>query len=240
MSLDPYLQREKERYGHALPSREFMLQILKEQGVPVNEKALQSLLEITEEEDEIFSRRISAMLREGQIMRNRKGDICVVEKLDLIKGRVQGHADGFGFLIPDDGSPDLFLSAKEMHKALHGDRVMVREIGVDRRGRREGAIVEVLERAVTQLVGRLHADHGILFVEAENRRISQDILIPTGRIDGRQRRVRWSWSKLSSSQAKMRSPSVASSRFWVITRLREWKSKLRCVSMICLISFRRR
>ena len=176
--LDPYLQREKERYGHALPSREFMLQILDEQGVPVNEKALQSLLDITDEEEEIFSRRISAMLREGQIMRNRKGDICVVEKLDLIKGRVQGHADGFGFLIPDDGSPDLFLSAKEMHKALHGDRVMVREIGIDRRGRKEGAIVEVLERAVTQLVGRLHTDHGILFVEAENRRISQDILIP--------------------------------------------------------------
>ncbi len=176
--LDPYLQREKDRYGHALPSREFMLQILEEQGVPVNEKALQSLLGITQEEEEIFSRRISAMLREGQVMRNRKGDICVVEKLDLIKGRVQGHPDGFGFLIPDDGSPDLFLSAKEMHKALHGDRVMVREIGVDRRGRKEGAIVEVLERAVTQLVGRLHTDHGILFVEAENRRISQDILIP--------------------------------------------------------------
>ncbi|HEY6043827.1 MAG TPA: ribonuclease R, partial [Nitrosospira sp.] len=126
----------------------------------------------------IFDRRLGAMLREGQIMRNRKGDICVVEKLDLIKGRVQGHADGFGFLIPDDGSPDLFLSAKEMHKVLHGDHVMVRETGVDRRGRREGTIVEVLERGVTQLVGRLHADHGILFVEAENRRISQDILIP--------------------------------------------------------------
>ncbi|MBA4143161.1 MAG: ribonuclease R [Nitrosospira sp.] len=176
--LDPYLQREKERYGHALPSREFMLQVLEEQGVPMNEKALQSLLGITEEENDIFSRRVSAMLREGQIMRNRKGDICVVEKLDLIKGKVQGHADGFGFLIPDNGTPDLFLSAKEMHKALHGDRVMVREIGVDRRGRREGAIVEVLERAITQLVGRLHDDHGILFVEAENRRISQDILIP--------------------------------------------------------------
>ncbi|MGH8685236.1 MAG: ribonuclease R, partial [Nitrosospira sp.] len=177
-SLDPYLERETERYGQALPSREFMLQILKEQGVPVNEEALRSLLEITEEENEIFGRRISAMVREGQIMRNRKGDICVVEKLDLIKGKVQGHADGFGFLIPDDGSPDLFLSPKEMHKTLHGDRVMVREIGMDRRGRREGAIVEVLERAVTQLVGRLHSDHGILFVEAENRRISQDILIP--------------------------------------------------------------
>lgn len=176
--LDPYLEREKERYGHALPSREFILEILEEQGVPVPEEALQNLFGITEEEDDIFSRRLSAMLREGQIMRNRKGDICMVEKLDLIKGRIQGHPDGFGFLVPDNGSPDLFLSAKEMHKAMHGDRVMVREIGVDRRGRREGTIVEVLERAVTELVGRLHADYGILYVEAENRRISQDILIP--------------------------------------------------------------
>ena len=221
--LDPYLQREKERYGHALPSREFMLQILNEQGVPTNEKALQSLLDVTEEEEEIFSRRISAMLREGQIMRNRKGDICVVEKLDLIKGRVQGHADGFGFLIPDDGSPDLFLSAKEMHKALHGDRVMVREIGIDRRGRKEGAIVEVLERAVTQLVGRLHTDHGILFVEAENRWPPEQ-----GRL---------SWSKLSSSQANMLSLLGGSSRSWEITRPREWRSKSPCVNMICLISF---
>ena len=87
-------------------------------------------------------------------MRNRKGDICVVEKLDLIKGRVQGHPDGFGFLIPDDGSPDVFLSAKEMHKVLHGDHVMVRETGVDRRGRREGAIVEVLERARNAVGGK--------------------------------------------------------------------------------------
>lgn len=177
--LDPYLEREKGLYDHALPSREFILQVLEEQGVPVHEEALQCLLDITEAESDIFARRISAMLREGQIMRNRKGDICVVEKLDLVKGRVQGHSDGFGFLTPDDGSPDLFLSAKEMHKALHGDRVMVREIGIDRRGRREGAIVEVLERAVTRLVGRLHADYGVLYVEAENKRISQDILVPT-------------------------------------------------------------
>lgn len=176
--LDPHLARERERYGHPLPSREFMLQVLNEQGVPVAEEALQKLLEITPEEYEIFSRRLSAMVREGQIMRNRKGDICVVEKLDLVKGKVQGHADGFGFLIPDDGSPDMFLGPKEMNKVLHGDTVMVREIGLDRRGRKEGTIVEVLERATTRLVGRLHDDHGILFVEAENRRISQDILVP--------------------------------------------------------------
>lgn len=176
-SLDPYYEREKTRYEHPLPSREYILQILKQQGIPVAECALHKLLSITKKEEELFNRRLTAMMREGQIFRNRKGDICVMEKLDLIKGRIQGHADGFGFLIPDDGSADLYLSAKEMQKALHGDRVLVREIGLDRRGRREAAIVEVLESCNTQLVGRLHIDHGILSVVAENKRISQDILI---------------------------------------------------------------
>lgn len=176
-NLDPFLKREKERYQHPLPSREYILQILQQQGIPLAEPMLRKLLDITKKEVELFNRRLTAMMREGQIFRNRKSDICVMEKLDLIKGRIQGHADGFGFLLPDDGSPDLFLSAKEMNKALHGDRVVVREIGLDRRGRREAAIVEVLEHTNTQLVGRLHIDHGILFVVAENKRISQDILI---------------------------------------------------------------
>ena len=176
-NLDPFLKREKERYEHPLPSREYVLQILKQQGIPTAEQALYKLLDITKKEEELFNRRLTAMMREGQIFRNRKGDICVMEKLDLIKGKIQGHPDGFGFLIPDDGSPDLYLSAKEMDKALHGDRVLVREIGLDRRGRREAAIVEVLECTNTQLVGRLYIDHGILLVVAENKRISQDILI---------------------------------------------------------------
>tara|TARA_Y100000590_G_scaffold217758_1_gene246645 strand:+ start:446 stop:2620 length:2175 start_codon:yes stop_codon:yes gene_type:complete len=177
-NLDPYIEREKARYEYPLPSREFILEILNEQGVPVTEPNLYSLLGITQEEEKNFSRRLSAMIREGQIMSNRKGYIYVVEKLQLIKGKVQGHADGFGFLIPDDGASDLFLSPKEMRKVLHGDIVMVRDVGTDRRGRREGAIVEVLERDVSQLVGRLHIEYGILSVTAENKRISQDILVP--------------------------------------------------------------
>jgi len=176
-NLDPFLEREKGRYEHPLPSREYVLQILKQQGVPTAEHVLYKLLDVTKKEEELFNRRLTAMMREGQIFRNRKGDICVMEKLDLIKGRIQGHPDGFGFLIPDNGSPDLYLSAKEMNKALHGDQVLVREIGLDRRGRREAAIVEVLECTNTQLVGRLYIDHGILLVVAENKRISQDILI---------------------------------------------------------------
>ncbi|MFZ1765741.1 MAG: VacB/RNase II family 3'-5' exoribonuclease, partial [Candidatus Nitrotoga sp.] len=179
-ALDPFLDRERAQYDHPLPSREYILQLLEKQGVPVAEEELCHMLHIDEHEAELFTRRLRAMERDGQIMRNRKRAICVMDKLDLIKGKVQGHPDGFGFLIPDDGSTDLVLSAKEMHKVLHGDIVVVRETGTDRRGRREAGIVEVLERATQRLVGRLYEEHGIQFVVAENRRISQDILVAPG------------------------------------------------------------
>ncbi|MFZ1548704.1 MAG: ribonuclease R [Candidatus Nitrotoga sp.] len=178
--LDPFLDRERAQYEHPLPSREYILQLLEKQGVPVAEEELCHILHIDEHEADLFTRRLRAMERDGQIMRNRKRAICVMDKLDLIKGKVQGHPDGFGFLIPDDGSTDLVLSAKEMHKALHGDTVVARETGTDRRGRREATIVEVLEHATQRLVGRLYEEHGIQFVVAENRRISQDILVAPG------------------------------------------------------------
>ncbi len=179
-ALDPFLEREREQYDNPLPSREYILQILAEHGVPVEQEELISMLQIEPNEEELFVRRVRAMERDGQIMRNRKRAICVMEKLDLVKGKVQGHPDGFGFLIPEDDSDDMVLSAKEMHKALHGDIVMVRVGGTDRRGRREASIVEVLVHANTRVVGRLFEDHGILFVVAENRRISQDILVAPG------------------------------------------------------------
>jgi len=183
---DPHFERESRNYEKPLPSREFVLDILAEQGAPISDEKLVALLGLNEEDADIFSRRLRAMERDGQIMRNRKNAICLVEKLDLIKGKVQGHADGFGFLVPDDGGPDLFLSGKQMDKVLHGDHVMARQIGVDRRGRPEGSIVEVLEHVNTHLVGRLHVEHGILFVTAENKRISQEILIEPGSDKGAQ------------------------------------------------------
>ena len=181
---DPHLEREREQYEHPLPSREFILQILAEQGGPVDEDELLHLMHIEHHEEDLFSRRLRAMERDGQIMRNRKRAICVVDKLDLVKGKVQGHPDGFGFLVPEDGSTDMFISEKEMHKVLHGDIVMVRQAGVDRRGRPEAKIIEVLERGNTRVVGRLYEEHGIWFVVAENQRISQDILVAPGAAGG--------------------------------------------------------
>ncbi len=162
-----------------IPEREQILRALREQGVPVPTEQLAELLAVHgKAEREAFAGRIAAMERDGQLMTNRKGQLCVVAKLDLVTGTVQGHPDGFGFLVPDDGGPDLFLSPKEMHKTLHGDRATARLVGVDRRGRPEGAIVDVLERANREVVGRVYEERGIWYLVAENKRISQDILVP--------------------------------------------------------------
>ncbi len=177
---DPQREREAGLYEHPVPSRELILEVMVEAGVPLEEGDLVRELDIRKREREAFSRRIAAMERDGQIMRNRRGDLCVVDKLDLVKGRVLGHKDGFGFLVRDDGGADLFLGSGEMQKVLHGDRVMARIAGMDRRGRPEGKIVEVLEHGQTRFVGRLHVEHGVTFVAAEDKRISQDFVIPAG------------------------------------------------------------
>lgn len=177
---DPHARREAANYAKPLPSREFILEAMSEEGAPLDIERLWKLLDIRRSEREIFARRLAAMERDGQILRNRKSAFCVAEKLHLIPGRVQGHPDGFGFLLPDAGGEDLFLSPKEMEKVLHGDRAMVRQSGVDRRGRPEGKIVEVLERANQRLVGRLLRESGVVLVVPEDRRIHQDILVDPG------------------------------------------------------------
>ncbi len=183
---DPWLERERERYENPLPSREFILQLLTEAGAPVFPDDLKKQLAIHRSEYEAFERRLAAMEREGELLLNRKGALCLPAKIDLVPGRVQGHPDGFGFLIPDAGGDDIYLGSKEMDKVLHGDRVLVRPIGVDRRGRPEGKIVEVLEHVNKRLVGRFYTERGVHFVVAENKRICQDILIePRGTMKAR-------------------------------------------------------
>ena len=175
---DPFLDRERERYERPLPSREFLLQLMADAGRPVTADELALRLAIEPDESESFSRRLQAMARQGQVLVNRKGALCVATKLDLIPGTVQGHPDGFGFLVPDAGGDDLFLSAREMEKLMHGDRAMARVTGTDRRGRREGEIVEVLEHRTTRVVGRLLVEHGVAVVAPSDLRISHDILVP--------------------------------------------------------------
>ena len=175
---DPQKEREAMFYEKPLPSRELILKVMADQGVPLSIAKLNELLEIASDESEAFNKRIRAMERQGQIMRNRKDDFCISEKLNLIPGRIQGHADGFGFLIPDQGGDDIFLSSREMMQVLHNDRVMVQTIGQDRKGRPEGKVIEILERKNETLVGRVVQGQGVTIVAAEDKRINQDFLIP--------------------------------------------------------------
>jgi ribonuclease R len=171
---DPHREREAARYENPIASRELILQTLAEAGVPLTDAELAERLAIAADEREAFERRLAAMEREAQILRNRKGAILVARKLHLVAGRVEGHPDGYGFLVPDEGE-DLYLGPHEMRKVLHGDRVMASRSGVDHRGRTEAKIVEVVERVNSRIVGRLRREHGVLFVQPSERRISQNV-----------------------------------------------------------------
>jgi ribonuclease R len=176
---DPFAEREAGKYERPIPSRELILEVMKAQGVPLRVEDLAGVLGIQEDEDvESLRRRLNAMERDGQILRNRRNYYCIVNHKDLIVGRVIGHPDGFGFLRPDEGGDDLFLSPKEMRALMHDDRAVVCVRGVDRRGRREAGVVEVLERNTHHIVGRLYLEQGISFVVPDNKHIAHDVLIP--------------------------------------------------------------
>ncbi|MDX1345525.1 MAG: ribonuclease R, partial [Sedimenticolaceae bacterium] len=181
---DPYHAREAKKYDNPIPSREYIMETVQREGCPLSTSEIASHLELVGEQAESLEFRLKAMVRDGQLIRNRRGGYCLVDSKELIAGRVQGHKDGFGFLIPDEGGEDLFLLPREMRQVMHGDRIVVRVSGVDHKGRREGTIVEVLERAHERIVGKLHIEGEVGFVEADNRRITHEIIVPGSELGG--------------------------------------------------------
>ncbi|TWT17462.1 ribonuclease R [Luteimonas marina] len=178
---DPHARREAERYAQPIASREAILQLLAAADGPLTGQALAERLDLTApDRAEALAKRLAAMVRDGQLLQNRRGGYVPAEQLDLIAGTVIANPDGFGFLRPDSGvGDDLFLPPAEMRKAMHGDRVMGSVTGLDRRGRREGVIVEVLERRLNRLIGRFTVDSGISYVVPDDRRIQRNIQIPS-------------------------------------------------------------
>lgn len=178
-SKDPFYKREKEKYALPIPSRELIMQELEEFGRPMTRTQLLAKLEVeSEAEQEALGFRLKAMLRDGQIMQDRRGRFCLLKRINLQRGTIQGHPDGYGFFIPDEGGDDMVLSAKEMRAVMNGDLVLAYQTGIDRRGRPEGKIHEVIEHANVSIVGRFFTEHGVGFVIPDNKRLTQDISIP--------------------------------------------------------------
>ncbi|WP_425497754.1 ribonuclease R [Lysobacter arvi] len=177
---DPYAAREAARYEQPIASREMILQLLVQADGPLSADELAQRLSLTEEgRFDALGKRLAAMVRDGQLLRNRMGEFLPAQQLDLIPGVVIANPDGFGFLRPESGGgDDLFLPPMEMRKAMHGDRVLARVTGVDRRGRREGAILRVLERRLNRLIGRFCLEAGISYVVPDDRRIQRNVQVP--------------------------------------------------------------
>ena len=188
---DPHAQREAQRYENPIPSREAILELLRGADKPLNHNQICKRLELADyEQAEALRKRLRAMERDGQLMVNRRDAYGLVDKMHLLRAKVQGHRDGYGFAIPlhdaaanGEAKPaekpeDVYLSARQMQFVFDGDEVLVTITGVDRRGRQEGKVVEVLTRGHENIVGRYQEESGIGSVVPDNNRINHQILIP--------------------------------------------------------------
>jgi ribonuclease R len=182
----PSRQTGKQKaYKHPVPSRNALLDYLTEAGVPLKaDRILADFGLKGQRMRSLLVERLDAMVRAGQIIENRRGEYCLTNKLELIAGRVSGHRDGFGFVIPDDESDDIYLSAREMRPLFDGDRVAVRVVGTDRRGKPEGAVVEILDRGIAEVAGQFIRERGIGIVIPDNPKISHRILVGKGDTGG--------------------------------------------------------
>jgi len=179
LSSDPFVDREKAKYDQPIASREFLLNLIAADSVPVPQEHIANSLQYDDEvRIEALRRRLNAMVRDGQIFRNRRGGYLSFDHMDLVKGYVQTHPDGFGFLTPESGGKDIFLPERQMRKLMNGDKAAVKIASYDRRReRKEGALIAVLERAHQSVVGRFHRESGIEYVIPDDKRLTQDILL---------------------------------------------------------------
>ena len=185
INQDPHYKRELEKYGNPIPSREFILSVIRDNNAPMNRDEILTALSIRNEDQiEAIRRRLRAMENDGQLVFTKRKRYALPEKLDLFKGTVIGHREGFGFLQVDGKKDDLFIPNHQMQKVMHGDFVLAQPAGLDRRGRREVRIVRVLESRKKQIVGRFFLENGFSYVVPDDNRIGRDILVPNEHRNG--------------------------------------------------------
>ncbi|MDK7279889.1 ribonuclease R [Haemophilus seminalis] len=185
INQDPHYKRELEKYGNPIPSREFILSVIRENNAPMNRDEILTALSIRNEDQiEAMRCRLRAMENDGQLVFTKRKRYALPEKLDLFKGTVIGHREGFGFLQVDGKKDDLFIPNHQMQRVMHGDFVLAQPAGLDRRGRREVRIVRVLESRKKQIVGRFFLENGFSYVVPDDSRIGRDILVPNEHRNG--------------------------------------------------------
>ena len=181
IKADPFGDREASKYDNPIPSREFIIQYLEQLGIPVKRAKLIKAFGLNDAmAQEALRRRLNAMLRDGQLLINRRGSYALVKQMALVRGYVICHKEGYGFLVPDDGGSDIFLNPRQVRSLFPGDRVLVSVTSEKKGAKREGIVVEILERSFTQIIGRYTEDQGVAFIIPANKDLTQEIIIPKG------------------------------------------------------------
>lgn len=150
---------------------------------PATSRELLRLLTVPTDERVNFRRLLKALVASGELVQTKGDRVGLPDKMDLVVGRLQTHASGFGFVIPDktgDDAPDVYLSAANIKEAMHGDRVLVRVERKTIEDRLEGRIIRILERGSSTVVGRFVLESGLGYVQPFDRRILTDVQIPAG------------------------------------------------------------
>ena len=185
MSDDPHYKREQEKYENPVASREYLLSIIQAHGKPMSFLEVCAAVDATEEDNRIgIQRRLRAMEREGQLQFTKNKRYAIMDKADLIRGKIIGHRDGFGFFRPEDRSGDMYISGGQMQLFLHDDIVDARVSGTDRKGRKEAYIVAVVEPRSEPIVGRFFTEQNMAVVVPDDSRINHEIVIPPEQVNG--------------------------------------------------------
>ncbi|MGD7043425.1 ribonuclease R [Jeotgalibacillus proteolyticus] len=148
---------------------------------PLTVQELEEQFNIKDSEDFKYLVKALVVLEEkGHIVRTRSNRYGLPEKMNLVRGKLSGHAKGFAFLIPEEaGLDDVFIPPNETANAMHGDTVLVRVSKESPSGdRREGTVVRIIERGVTQIVGTYTESSNFGFVIPDDKKMTSDVFIP--------------------------------------------------------------
>ena len=177
---DPEFAQQLKKYKNPIPSRTALLGFLTQQKKILSLEKIATKIGIkSDEQSEALRRRLNAMINDGSLFINRKRGYGVRDKTDLIKGVVQAHADGFGFLVSPELEKDGFIMPQEMRKVMDGDTVLASLQPGRRKNKEEAFIIEVLERAHKTLAGKYSHKNGQGIVVPDNQTID-DIIVPAG------------------------------------------------------------
>jgi ribonuclease R len=178
MSKDPYYKREQEKYDDPIPSREYIVDVIRSNQQSMSREQIQRALKISQEHHvEALRRRLNAMVRDVDLVLD-KEQFELPERLDLVLGKVIGHKDGMGFLRPDDGSDDWLISHRCMRRYFHDDQVLAQPIGFNHRGRAECRIIKLMAARSPQIIGTVRIKHDVCCVIPKDKRIQHWIEIP--------------------------------------------------------------